>query len=89
MWKDALTVAIGTMPLIVTIVVAAWLNGKQFDTLNGRIDDANRRIDETNRRIDEFRAEVLSELRQIRAILTDLDRRITRLEERSFPVVHG
>jgi len=42
-----------------------------------------------NRRIDEFRAEIMPVLRDILNAIRDLDRRVTRLEERSAPIVHS
>ena len=82
-----------TMAIVIAIFVAAWLHNRHIDSLtsqfNARIDETNRRIDETNRRIDEFRAEMLVILREMQGSLRDLDRRVTRLEERSAPIVRS
>lgn len=71
-----------TMAIVLSIFVAAWLHNKHIDTLNLRISD-------TNRRIDEFRAEIMPILRDIQSVLRNLDHRVTRLEERSAPIVHS
>jgi methyl-accepting chemotaxis protein len=56
---------------------------------NRRIEETNRRIEEINRRIEEFRAETLTILRHMQGSLEDLDHRVTRLEERSAPIVRS
>ena len=72
-----------TMAIVIAIFVAAWLHNKHIDLLtarqlNARITETNARIGETNRRIDE-----------IVAVLRDLDHRMTRLEQRSAPLVRS
>ncbi len=78
-----------TLPLVLAIFIAAWLHNKHFDALNRRIDDLraemNHRLDEMSRRIDEMNRR----MDEMLAVLHDLDRRVTRLEERSSPVVRG
>ena len=64
------------LPIIVALMLAAWLQNKRFD-------DLNRRIDDLNRRIDEFRTDVNQRLDRIETKLDNHTERITRLEERT------
>jgi predicted Holliday junction resolvase-like endonuclease len=57
--------------------------------IEDRSEETNRRIEEINRRIEEFRAETLTILRHMQGSLEDLDHRVTRLEERSAPIVRS
>jgi len=34
------------LPIVLTIFIAAWMNGRAIDAINKRIDDVNRRLDE-------------------------------------------
>jgi len=78
------------LPIMITFIAAAWLNGKRLDDLrtdmNRRFDEArsdvNRRFDDVNRRFDE----IIKRLDRIETFLTDHDQRIARLEERTSPV---
>jgi len=86
-----------TMAIVIAIFVAAWLHNKHIDLLtaaqfNARIGETNQRIAETNQRIDETNrriGETNQRIDEILAILRDLDRRVTRLEERSVPLVRS
>ena len=71
-----------TLPIVMTILGAAWLQNRRIDTID-------RRIDDTNRRIDELRAEIMPVLREIQAAIRDLDRRVTVPEERLSPIARG
>ena len=42
---------------------------KRIDDVNRRIDDVNKRIDDVNNRIDDLRADVRSEIQDMRATL--------------------
>ena len=42
---------------------------KRFDDLNKRIDDLNKRIDDLNKRIDDLRAEIKSDIGDLRGLL--------------------
>ena len=65
------------LPIVLTILIAAWLNNKRIDTVDTSL----------NRRVDDLRGEMVPLLREILATLKDLDRRMTVLEERSSPIV--
>ena len=75
-----------TPPIVVTILIAAWLNNRRIDSidsslshrigdldgsLNHRIDDVNASL---NRRIDDLRVEIVPLLREILSSVKDLDR---------------
>ena len=79
MAKDLLQVSVAslhiTLPIVVTILIAAWLN--------------NRYTASVDKRINDLRAEIVPMLREILSTLKDLHRRVTRLEERSSPIVRG
>ncbi|MBI3697751.1 MAG: hypothetical protein HY238_23335, partial [Acidobacteria bacterium] len=62
-----------TLPIVLTILIAAWLNNKRIDTVDTSL----------NRRVDDLRGEMVPLLREILATVKDLDRRLTVLEERS------
>ncbi len=88
-WLPSLNV---TLPIVITILIAAWLNNrridtidKRFDDVHGRFDDVHRRFDDVHRRIDN----IDKRLGEILSTLKDLDRRVTVLEERSAPIVRG
>ncbi len=55
------------LPIIIALMLAAWLQNKRFDDVNRRIDEQGRRIDEQSRRIDELRIEVIQHLDRIEA----------------------
>ncbi len=60
------------LPIIIALMLAAWLQNKRFDDVNRRIDDLNRRFDEIIRRLD-----------RIETKLDQHNERIARLEERT------
>ena len=66
-----------TLPIVLTILIAAWLNNKRIDTVDTSL----------NRRVDDLRGEMVPLLREILATLKDVDRRMTVLEERSSPIL--
>ena len=70
-----------TLPLLVGLFIAAWLQNRAIDQLSKRIDDVR---DGLGKRIDD----VLTELREIRAELKTMNTRIIRLEERIPPLIH-
>ena len=78
------------LPIIITFAIATWYQSKRVDDVNKRIDDLrdslNRRIDaleaSMNRRLDAIEAR----LARIETLLTEHDRRITALEERTSPL---
>jgi tetrahydromethanopterin S-methyltransferase subunit G len=74
------------LPIMFTILIAAWLNGKGLDAINRRIDDLrndmntlrsdmNSRFGEVNRRLD-----------SIERKLDDHGTRLTRVEEQVSPL---
>jgi predicted nuclease with TOPRIM domain len=73
------------LPIMFTILIAAWVNNKAFDVTNRRFDDMNHRFDETNRRFDE----VIKRLDRIETKLDDHGNRIVRLEGRTSPLVRS
>jgi hypothetical protein len=60
------------LPIIVALMLAAWMQNRRFDDTNRRIDDGNRRIDEVIRRLE-----------RIETKLEGHNERIARLEERT------
>jgi hypothetical protein len=89
------------LPIIVAFVLTYWAHNRRIDDLNRRIDDLTRalngRIDdlkqEMNGRIDNLKQEISRRLEaierrleRIEQLLTDHDRRITALEERTSPL---
>ena len=67
------------LPIIVTFIVAAWLNGKRLDDfkvdMNRRFDAVDRRFEAVDRRFD-----------RLENLLGDHSQRIVRLEERTSPL---
>jgi hypothetical protein len=57
------------LPIIIALMLAAWMQNKRFDDLN--------------QRISEFRAEINKRLERIELKLDQHNERITRLEERT------
>ena len=70
------------LPIIITMLLTVWVNGKAFDTLNRRMDDMKT---DSNRRLDE----VIKRLDRIETKLDDHGNRIVRLEERTSPLVRS
>jgi hypothetical protein len=64
------------LPIIIALMLAAWMQNKRFDDLNQRISDLNQRI-------SEFRSDVNQRLERIETKLDHHNERITRLEERT------
>ena len=64
------------LPIIIALMLAAWMQNKRFD-------DLNRRIDDQNRLIGEFRHDMNQRLERIEAKLENHNERIARLEERT------
>lgn len=73
-----------TLPIVLAIGIAAWLNNRRIDDLNRRIDDLRADL---NRRIDDLRNELLPILRELQAIAKNHEKRISVLEERSSPIL--
>ena len=63
------------LPIIVTFIVAAWLNNRRTNDLAKRLDDLARRLDRIEARLD-----------SIEKTLREFGERITRLEERTSPL---
>lgn len=63
------------LPLMFTVLIAAWINNKGLDTINRRFDDVHRRLDEITARLE-----------RIERKLDSHDERIVRLEERTSPL---
>ena len=64
------------LPIVVTFIVAAWLNGKRLEDF---------RID-INRRFNESRSEMIMRFDRLESMLGDHIQRIVRLEERTSPL---
>jgi len=70
------------LPIMITFIAAAWLNGKRLDDFRA---DINRRFDEVNKRFDDVNSRfdiVERRLEMIQASTHDAEIRITRLESR-------
>jgi len=67
------------LPIIITFAIATWFQSKRIDDLR---DSLNRRIDGLGNRLDA----IDRRLERIENLLTDHDRRITVLEERTSPL---
>ncbi len=82
------------LPIMVTFIAAAWLNGKRFDDFKGdtnrRFDDLtrdmNQRFSDFSREMDQRFDEIIRRLDRIGTLLADHDQRITWLQERTSPV---
>jgi len=73
------------LPIVLTIFIAAWMNGRSIDGINKRIDDL--RIDLSSLRVDmntRF-AEVNRRLDRIEETLKTHSEKIAILEERTSP----
>jgi hypothetical protein len=72
-----------TLPLMVTIVIAAftaaWSSNKRIDEISHRLDDTNRRLDDVDRRF----GDVDRRFDEVLRVLMSIDHRLTVLEERS------
>ena len=86
MWSPLFT---STMPIVMAIFIAAWLQNKHFDVLNGRMNGLDGRIQALERRIENLEKQIQDMRTEIMSILRDMDRRITRLEERSSPIARS
>ena len=73
-----------TLPIVIAILGAAWLQNRRIDVMDASL---NKRIDDLalslNKQIDEIK----TVLRDMQAVLKDLVRRVTILEERTGPIV--
>ena len=68
------------LPLIITIVIAVWVNNKGIDGIHKRLDDIvtsnNKGMDGVHKRLDD----IVARLTRIENLLGEHDRRITTLE---------
>ena len=68
------------LPIVAAIFIASWTQNKRIDELAKRLDDGlaavNRRLDDLTRRVEAIKAD----LKELYRTLTDLDKRISRLE---------
>ncbi len=62
-----------SLPIVMAVFIAAWPN--------------NRRLDDLRADLNSLRAQMREELREIRRMLQNLDRRVAVIEERSGPIV--
>jgi len=67
------------LPIIVTFVIATWFQSKRIDEVGKRIDDLR---DSVNKRLDAIEAR----LGRIEELLFGHDRRITKVDELTFPL---
>lgn len=65
-----------TLPLLVVIMVAAWLNNRRIDEVSRRFDDVNHRFDDVNRRIDDLRQTLLPMMQDLHRIVLVHERRL-------------
>jgi hypothetical protein len=63
------------LPIVLTIFIAAWINGKGLEGVNGSISGIHKRLDDIVGRLD-----------RIEKKLDDHAERIARLEERTSPI---
>jgi len=81
------------LPIVIAVVIAAWLNGKAIDAVHKRLDDMRsdfnnhlnaieRRFDAMDKRFDKIDAR----LERIEAKLDNHETRLVRLEERTSPL---
>ncbi len=70
------------LPIVITLIVAAWNNNKRFDDMNRRFDDMNHRFDAVDKRFDRIE----DRLERIETKLDDDSKRIAVLEERTSPL---
>jgi hypothetical protein len=63
------------LPIVLTIFIAAWMNGRSIDGISKRIDDIVRRLDTIDVR-----------LVAIEGRLTEFGESLTRVEERTSPI---
>ena len=68
-----------TVPLLIGLFLAAWLQNKRFDDVNGRFSDLR---SDLNRRLDE----ITQSLKRIEQKLDNHEGRIITLEERTSPI---
>jgi len=84
------TIALTTLPVVITVAIGILMNNGRLSDLNGRIDDLNLRFNETNARINQLRADMnhrfdevknlwRSELHRVEGVL---DARLKHIEER-------
>jgi len=63
------------LPIVLTLFIAAWLNGRGLDSINKRIDDVRGELKEVNTRLD-----------RIDETLKTYGQKIAVLEDRSSPL---
>ncbi len=70
------------LPIIVTLFIAAWMNGRAFDTINRSFDSMSKRIDDLstgiNKRLDDLAARLLR-----------IEIRLERIEEKRTTTASG
>ena len=78
------------LPIIITFAVATWFQSKRIDglrdSLGKRIDEQSKRIDDLRDSVDKRLDAIDKRLERIETLLTEHDRRITALEERTSPL---
>jgi hypothetical protein len=74
------------LPIVLTIFIAAWMNGRAMDVIGKRIDDLNKRIDDLRRDLTDRLDGIEIRLVAIEGRLTDFGERLTRVEERTSPI---
>lgn len=82
------------LPIVFSVLIAAWINGKAFDTINKRLNDMrsdfNRRFESLEGGVNKRLDEVNTRLGRIETKLGDHDVRIARVEDRlPAPLVRG
>lgn len=86
------------LPIIVTFAIATWYQSKRVNDQGKRIDDIGKRIDDlrdsVNKRIELLEGSIGrrldaidARLARIEELLFDHDRRLTKLEERTSPIL--
>jgi hypothetical protein len=68
------------LPIMITFVIATWYQGKRIDDLR---DSLNKRIDDLEKTINQRLLAIEARLVKIENLLTEHDKRITRVEERT------
>jgi tetrahydromethanopterin S-methyltransferase subunit G len=78
------------LPIMVTILLAVWLNSKGMDGIHKGMDRIHKRLDDTHKRLDDMRSDfdrrfdaIDKRLERIEAKLDNHETRLVRLEERT------
>jgi uncharacterized protein YegL len=74
------------LPVVLTIFIAAWMNGRAMDGINRSMDGINKRIDDLRRDLTSRLDSIEVRLVAIEGRLADFGERLTRVEVRTSPI---